>query len=521
MEDRQMIELRWYDRLFICFECLVVVLAIAILFARGLFELALPGAVSFHQRTIAECALIALSAGTLAAALYSDLRFYKSTIAVIFLFIFIFLFILALNIATPMAIDDFSQMPHHGISIASVGEIFESIVHNWRNWNGRAVANLISWTMGMIGDGIFNVLNALVFCLMIYLLTEDYCKSKAYPSIVFLLFSMVWLFQPLFGQTVLWRCGSSNYLWTNVIVLLFLQSVSKTGSPVHSSRCIGLFLLGMVAGWCNESTAVSVFVFLVLEFLIESRLEHRRIGACKWAAFAGWTVGMVMLIGAPGNFIRLTTEGGGHEMGHSVATFLVQIVKQIVNMSNAMLEYFTPMIIICLFLLSTLVIIFSMKGWRKENTVFIVRAMAMIAAFLVSVYSLVLVFGVAPRALSFSACLLYILLAYLLRPLVEMLDAHGHKALSVCESVLVLFVLLSMALNFTYIVKYDYENDIRVQDVLRQKEAGNDVAYVYRVRPRTKYVSTFGLEDVNEDPAHYVNASYASWYGFDRVELLE
>ena len=53
---------------------------------------------------------------------------------------------------------------------------------------------------------------------------------------------------------------------------------------------------------------------------------------------------------------------------------------------------------------------------------------------------------------------------------------------------------------------------MRIQDLLSQKASGNDVIYLDQVEANRKYIPSYGLEDVTDDPGHFINAGYSTYF---------
>ena len=70
---------------------------------------------------------------------------------------------------------------------------------------------------------IFNVVNSLMFTALALLIYANIRRRKKYDIFVLLLIiTFLWKFTVDFGQTMLWICGSCNYLWGSVIILGFV-----------------------------------------------------------------------------------------------------------------------------------------------------------------------------------------------------------------------------------------------------------------------------------------------------------
>lgn len=158
----------------------------------------------------------------------------------------------------------------------------------------------------------------IIYILLIYLIANRGNKINLF--LLYFIFLLVWFFQPNLGQTTLWITGSVNYLWGTTIVFLFLypyyafftdnyykrETISFSKDSVW--RSLVFLFAGIIAGWTNETTAVSMVVILALFLFIQKYRLRRPIP--KWSIWGGIGafIGTVLMLLAPGNFRRLHIE---------------------------------------------------------------------------------------------------------------------------------------------------------------------------------------------------------------------
>lgn len=511
--------LRYYDILFIVIEAVLILIAvISPLILTPVINSFLPKAGNaFTTRTKLECILFVLSVCSLLFSWYSSIRMKNPKLATNLVYTFIFTFMLAMNFTAPSIVDDYAQIPHYGISLASMREIFVILKDMWFGWGGRSVAHFFSYFCGMMGDTFFNFANTLMFCAYIALITSAFPKNTLYPFVVFFLFSLIWFYQPVFGQTMLWRAGACNYLWTTVIVLFFLRIIFQTTERNNAHKLlktIGIVLLGILAGWSNENVTITCFLGLVVEYFIEWKIKKRKIGAYKIAGLCGWIVGMVMLFAAPGNYARLAVVNEGKGRG------FISFVRQIAFVSYNMVHNMSTQIIVIIILgtLYTFLLIHQ-KTFSKEK-LNIVKMVLLVVAFLASVYSLSFIAGgVATRAYTFSSTILYYLIVLLLSRIASCfsIDRTSIVVISIGEVILIILTLFSISMEIAYCVRYDYRNDVRVNDLLEQKSRGEKVIYLDKVNADHQYIPSFGLDDLHDDSEHWVNQGYSNFFGVGTV----
>ncbi|GAB6010775.1 DUF3329 domain-containing protein [Viscerimonas tarda] len=231
----------------------------------------------------------------------------KFLVAIVLL---IFAIIYALNIYYPLMRDDWAYtFGCDNKRIAGFLDILRFQYENYLAWGGRSIVHVVVQLLLWFGEGWSDWLNSMafvVFVLVIYSITNRN-TGKSQPAILAVICLLMWFLQGNFGQSVLWITGSGNYLWGCLITLAFLfplcsyyfHPVVKTGRL----RSGIFFIAGIIAGWTNENLSVGlVFFMLVMFFLL--RRENKEIPLwIKWA-FAGLVTGSVILLAAPGNYVR-------------------------------------------------------------------------------------------------------------------------------------------------------------------------------------------------------------------------
>jgi len=283
---------------------------------------------SFPLRFSFELGLFGLGFTFVAFVPYALFRLKRNGLANAFAILGISMIMLSLNMASPIIVDDFSQRPTHGISLESMVQIFTSLRNQYFGWGGRTIAHFYAYFFGMFGNIVFDVFNTLVFVLYCLLLANLGRKGKKNLSLWFLLsFFLIYQFQPEFGQTILWKAGACNYLWTTFTVLLFLTLFFG-----KERNGFLLLFLGFIAGWSNENVGVTLLAFFLYVYVLNRLTLKRKVLLMHKLAFLGLLAGTCVLLFAPGNFIRFFTEGGsGHLQGNSgLVYYVVKVVKSFI-----------------------------------------------------------------------------------------------------------------------------------------------------------------------------------------------
>ena len=257
----------------------------------------------------------------------------------------IFAVMFALNYLMPLHRDDYDYSLIWATKdhVNSISDVFESTYQHYLLHGGRAFTvfclNFFLW----LGKFPFDVANAIFFTalvILIYFHARREIKLDE-PIILAATGLLTWLSLPHFGEVAVWKSGSTVYLWSAVPALIFLLpynlALKKNLLPTPYSL-LPMFLLGLIAGCSVENLAVTV---TLLTAAITFYLYKKNIPA-KWAAAGslGSLIGAIILIAAPGNYVRYDVQGEGKGI-------LAHIGNQIAGNAE-MILYLLPALLIFL-----------------------------------------------------------------------------------------------------------------------------------------------------------------------------
>ena len=283
----------------------------------------------------------------------------------------------SLNRLTPIISDDFAYLFIYGEEgrITSIKDIIHSQVNHYYMWGGRSVVHFIAQILLMLPTDVADLLNTLVYLSYIFLIYL-HIKGRTKNSIfLFLTVNLgVWFSQPVIGDTIFWLTGSANYLWGTWLILLFLLPfrlytgrVSRPILQAFYSMCI--FTLGILAGWTNENTAAAMLV-IVIGFFIYYRSHKWSIPVWAIAGFAGAIIGFIIMIAAPGNFVRA---------GESTSFSLYNLSYRLFMWTLTFFYYSGPLFLITLISIITFSR-FSRGDKKDKMKLVLIYAVAAIAA---------------------------------------------------------------------------------------------------------------------------------------------
>ncbi|WP_314581011.1 DUF6056 family protein [Enterococcus gilvus] len=223
-----------------------------------------------------------------------------------FLFVLIgvyFVFFL-LNYLTPLVADDFAYI----YKTNSFTSIFHDEYLQYIHQNGRSIAHIMARFFLLMPKVVFNLVNPIIFLSVAFLIYKisNYGKIKFNSLRFFLSIITIFLFVPKFGETILWETGSFNYLWTFLIMLLFLFVYHKKiifNESVNIPTA-AMFVFGILAGWCNENTSAGTLLLIIGYIVIEWKVNEKKISGWMFSGLIGEILGFIIMMNSPGNKIR-------------------------------------------------------------------------------------------------------------------------------------------------------------------------------------------------------------------------
>ena len=259
----------------------------------------------------------------------------------------IFLLMLVLNYLMPLHRDDYDyslvwMTTEH---VGSLQDVVQSAYRHYLLHGGRMFTVFCLDIFLWLGKFTFDIANALMFTALVVLMYfhgRRAVELRQEPLILAVTGLLAWLSFPHFGEVAVWKSGSTVYLWSAVPVALFLLpyniTLAKGQDVLGKWAILPLFLLGIIAGWSVENLAVTV-VALTAGICWYLRRQEKLAGWMP-AGTVGALLGLIGLVGAPGNFVRYDDQGAGKGI-------LSHIGNQFAG-NGEMLLYILPMVLLLL-----------------------------------------------------------------------------------------------------------------------------------------------------------------------------
>lgn len=446
--------------------------------------------------------------------------------------LFIFIIMIILNMNTAFVADDFNNMfTSKGEKITNIFQVFGNQFDRYYSSNGRILAHTIGEIILILNKNIINFIEAFGFCFLMYLIykfryLDDFygintelrnykkkiLKNKyekhIYKTLIFInVFFLVWRFTPVFGQDFLWVIGAANYMWTNIILLsamLIARKIAVLNYRIDSvASMIFIIFLSVLAGMANENS-VPALLFIYAYYLIKMVFSNNKEFLSIILMFFSSLSGFLVMITAPGNFVRMT-------FFKESDIFMIKYMNRLSRMNEAFSKYFTVVVIIAVIFAIMARIIDLKKSFETE---------IYILAAVVSYFSMVMAPTFPPRAMIITLILFII-------SMVMNIAIIGRANVNFAMVILVAgFGLGAYYFGTTYpdavrdssqyISKYS-AREIIIKD---SKNTGRfENIKIPPVETENPYCAAFGLSDCQEDKNHWVNYAVSRYYGVNSVVL--
>lgn len=227
------------------------------------------------------------------------------------------------------------------VPVRTLDDVVRSQVAHYQVLNGRLPVHVVAQTfLGIVGKDVFNVPNAIMFCLLVWLCARfsmampgsrrggtvrtmaairDASASAAdgLPSVILFTF-IFFVLIPGFADAFLFFIGSFNYLWTATAVMLFLLYFYRAKDRRLQAVDILVCPLALLAGWTHEGLTLPLSAGFVLWMAAGRR---RALSGAAFPAVSCFVVGTLLCVFSPGTMNR--ADGGGMTMAARVTAGLI------------------------------------------------------------------------------------------------------------------------------------------------------------------------------------------------------
>ena len=421
-----------------------------------------------------------------------------------------FLLILIYNALTPMMSDDLTYAEN--VAGANFRDLIRKEKYQYKHWTGRSVSHMLL-RLFLLGDKwFFNICNSLAFVVLSLFMYDNVERKKKYDTFVYLLIHLfLWIFAVSFEQTVLWETGACNYLWGSMIIMGYLTALRRCMKADYCGNAqiaagVGLFLLGVLSGWCNENTSGGCILLAGIWIGLYA-WKKKRVRIWMVSGLAGNLTGFLFMILAPGNAVRASYITEEH-------TGLMALVSRWQKCNLAVREHFFVLISIAMvvFILARL----QKAAWQKS-----LNMLLYFFVFAATCYALVL--APEPMGRAYFGAGIF-LMSSCIQGIVDVMDADLYlKAVKYgAAAVLALSFLFDYMECGAQLMRVYRESEERFHYIEEQRASGNMDITVPLLPPdfRNKYSDAYNSDLSAEDSSYWINVAYAAYFHVDSISAV-
>ena len=430
--------------------------------------------------------------------------------------------IYAYNLLTPYLSDDYAYL----IEVRKAASLWDLVKQQYGEYlsnSGRVIGQFNVRLSLYVSKQFFNVINSGMFLALVLLIYRNVSRKKKHDIFVLLLvITFLWRFSVDFGQTMLWICGSCNYLWGSVIILsfftLYRYFLEKEEAVRHQGILALLFLLfGIAAGWCNENTSGGGLLLVLmysLNFWWEKRKEKQKgIYPFMIAGVTGMCLGILGMIAAPGVRKRSAT------MSEDQYTGLVGLLSRIYKTTVSIRELFFALLVVITILFVILVLQKKLKTWTQIRTN---DSVLFAVAFVATSYVLALI--PTPQNRAFFGAGVFLMIACI-QGIVDI--GQDEMVISAIKyslvSILCLWLFFTYMENLVNLARIYREENERIELIKADKAdpEGDGIVVIpqYREAFRTPFSNAHD-SDLTEDKDYWINLFYEVYYDVGNITAI-
>lgn len=437
----------------------------------------------------------------------------------------IFVLTLLLNHLYPLILDDYVYSfvyagdPERRVS--TLHDLFESQYNHYFMWGGRTIVHFIAQFLLSLKPIWHDLLNSLAFIslmLMMYKIS-NLGTSKKNIAVFLIITILSSIMQPGFTATVLWITGSANYLWGTLIILLFLYPFYNYYITKQSKdsivKSIIFFILGIIAGWTNENMSIAL-CFLILFLLIIFKIQKIKIPKWTITSLFGLVLGCVIMLAAPGNYVRYELEMQGRGIPIEVANSLSIYFERLTPICKL---YRKRMLLLTL--INIILFILYLKTNKSNNKREIITMWLLV---FVSAHLATIAMVGAPEFADRAA---FGVITFLILSLGIIYVNLGVESIIPKRFYQYFTILVLLSLSIYYVIDYSKKYKVihQISEVMstrssyieeHKKQGQQDFIFKGKLEVRSKYY----FMDFEEDPDFVWNKQYSRFMGIRSIIVI-
>lgn len=249
----------------------------------------------------------------------------------------IFLAILILQSMIFMSFDDYGYAtisyavgnqfnPNGGVDY-SFFDVLKFLKATYMIWAGRIFDQFLLIECLKNGERFIQLIQTIVIFFTIFFTVKVFSKKENFIR-NFVLVTMMFFSIPIIitKLSLFWYCASVIYFWPFLFFVLGLFLLKrKDWRKTNSFYKIILLALGIISGWSQEQVGMAFCAFMFTTICWEYIFDNKNINKNKILFFIGNIIGYSILMIAPGNFARMSTDSDKNFLLNSF-----EVVKELI-----------------------------------------------------------------------------------------------------------------------------------------------------------------------------------------------
>lgn len=234
----------------------------------------------------------------------------------------IFLFVSLYCFMFPLIADDLVRC---NIAALSNHTFWSQLHWDYLNWTGRISAQALIYiflntqSFNAISIPIASIITGICFVVFIrlsyILLFWEQPQDAHLARYIILTLLVLFYLNPIhsYTETLGFKTIVVQYFWGTVLIwyILYKFPIQKTPPQTGIVKLLGFFILGLLLGNYNEIIAAATILYLLANFALNSLPKHNYIESFRKnripsSFLIGNIIGFIILIVAPGNYVRQT-----------------------------------------------------------------------------------------------------------------------------------------------------------------------------------------------------------------------
>ena len=196
-----------------------------------------------------------------------------------------------------------------GEPLSGLSDIVEGQVWHYLNWGGRSITHGVLQATLMAGETGADILNMIMYVVLGIMV----CVTAGRKSPVWFLAaaSSIVALNANVKMSMFWQAGTVNYVYSTAWILLFVRSYLR---HVEDPECkklplidLWIFPLGLITGWSNENMGPACLLLTIAAEVYLVRARGAKIQGWMVGGSLACLLGSVLVVAAPGNFVRSAT----------------------------------------------------------------------------------------------------------------------------------------------------------------------------------------------------------------------